>query len=628
MKNWVLGAWLVIVGVFGFSMEGRCAYQLLGQADGVHYTWDGTLANRLLPETPGSYQFDYDAKASVPFNLPWLFPYDGQNFSQITARGNGSMQFGNGPVLAAWNADLSSYYTGGVFVQHKQNPERVVIEWVTETLQDAASGRKNTFAVVLDPTGGIRVDYQGFGNAIIVDNGSGLTSDPNLSITGTYGPVSGLEQTSFLFLNNPTADGDNDQLDNLHEYLAGTNPAVADTDGDGALDGRDLDPLDTALGSIAVALGTTSIDNEASAVIPVTIETASSGSQFSFSQVIDLNGNGMAELGEPVIREFRVTDGIASTNANVPGDNEVVNGTIGTWLDFGNRLDRYHAPGEYVLVVSDGVETVETAFTVTPVIYPQTIAGTITDGANMVPGSFISATDKWGRPTGYAISDHLGNYVLNLPPGEYRLVPEAFVFATAKAASPLINLPAGGSVTADLTVTPGQFHIAGQVYDPSSANGIEGVLVKAESADYLGLALTDENGFDLHLPAGTYEIDVAMTDGASPAFKGYVAAFNQNLSIDLMSDLVGIDFPMNREPCRLRGKCGMGMDCRLRGCRCSLSQAAPPNLWPMPLPIMTAGTHLGFPKAAVGRLPWMPMPPRALDTQGTSSTISPPQPAH
>ncbi|WP_232289567.1 FG-GAP repeat protein [Verrucomicrobium spinosum] len=55
---------------------------------------------------------------------------------------------------------------------------------------------------------------------------------------------------------DPTLDDDSDGLTNLQEYAAGTNPMVADSDGDGTLDGADSEPLNAKVNSLSFVLFT------------------------------------------------------------------------------------------------------------------------------------------------------------------------------------------------------------------------------------------------------------------------------------------------------------------------------------------------------------------------------------
>jgi len=154
--------------------------------------WDGTDADRLkLPTT--DYTSTYGDESSVTYTLPssfGSFSYYGQSFSQITVDTNGNIWFGssgsahsfnldsNGrsPAIAAWNNDLSSYLTGGVFIQHKTSPERIVIEWQTETYTDEGRRRPHNFEVVLFQTGNIRLDYGSFTTSTTnTDFGSGVS---------------------------------------------------------------------------------------------------------------------------------------------------------------------------------------------------------------------------------------------------------------------------------------------------------------------------------------------------------------------------------------------------------------------------------------------------------------------
>uniref|UniRef100_A0A831U6Y1 Choice-of-anchor D domain-containing protein n=1 Tax=Geobacter metallireducens TaxID=28232 RepID=A0A831U6Y1_GEOME len=177
--------------------------------------WDSTYASRTKAPT-ADYDYTYGDESSVTYTLPWSFSFYGQSYTQITADTNGNIWFaatgsahsfdlattGRGPVIAAWNNDLSSYFNGGVFIQHKTNPERVVIEWQAETYSDEGTGRPNRFAVVLFPNGTIRTDYGAFSPTVGKDFGSGISrgdGTASLSLTTTYGNAFSLAGRSFLF---------------------------------------------------------------------------------------------------------------------------------------------------------------------------------------------------------------------------------------------------------------------------------------------------------------------------------------------------------------------------------------------------------------------------------------------
>ena len=92
------------------------------QLSEVAETWDGTDANR-TKERSTNYTYTYGDEASITYLLPWTFNFYGQSYIQINVDTNGNVWFGTsgfaksfelanngrGPVIAAWNNDLSSY---------------------------------------------------------------------------------------------------------------------------------------------------------------------------------------------------------------------------------------------------------------------------------------------------------------------------------------------------------------------------------------------------------------------------------------------------------------------------------------------------------------------------------------
>lgn len=178
------------------------------------FAWDGTDENRQKPPT-ADYSSTYGDEAGLTYTLPWSFPFYGQSYNQISADTNGNIWFGgggsahsfslgsngHGPVIALWNHDLSSYYSGGVFVQHKTGPERIVVEWQTETYSNEGRRKPDTFEAVLYPTGAIRVDYKAFTQSSTnKDFGSGISLNDGkffINLTGDQGNVFDLSGKSY-----------------------------------------------------------------------------------------------------------------------------------------------------------------------------------------------------------------------------------------------------------------------------------------------------------------------------------------------------------------------------------------------------------------------------------------------
>lgn len=184
---------------------------------GTSTVWDGTYADRLTASTL-DYNYTYGDERSVSYTLPWPITFYGQTYTNISADTNGNVWFtatgpansfvlaSTGPVVATCNNDLSSYYYGGVFIQRKTNPERVVIEWQNETYTDEGEYLPNDLEMVIFSNGSVRFDYLSFGGANLKDSGSGISGGggaSNLNLTALAGPVYTLQNASFMFLHYP-----------------------------------------------------------------------------------------------------------------------------------------------------------------------------------------------------------------------------------------------------------------------------------------------------------------------------------------------------------------------------------------------------------------------------------------
>ena len=646
-------------------------------------TWDGTEGNTLKSPT-SDYDYACGDDESGAYALPWAVTFYGQTYSRITVDTNGNIWFnataaansfnlantGRGPVISAWNNDLSSAFQGGVFIQHKTNPERIVIEWQTDTYTEESMNLPSSFAVVIYPDGSIRYDYSSFNTQTGDDAGSGISrgdGSASLNLTTLYGNVFTLSGRSFLFSpqslysvtvsksgqGSGTVTGSPPgiscgsaciasfakgtaltlmavpafgsvfdgwsgacsgaepcaiSIDNAKNVLASfsqpQSPMVAISSPSGSiatntptlsynvstgtvvvkidgtvvntLPGAILDaladgphiirvestnsggyqgfaescfivdttpPIATGI-TPALTLSSTAIAADYQGTVGITISNINpAASEVLIEQLVDVNQNNVDDAGDYVIRSFKVTDGIASTNPNVQGDeDEVANSAVTSTLNYFLTCDLYHAPGHYLFRATKGTQNSVVPFTVSSVSQSLMVVGMVTDGTNPIAGAMVQLTDKWQRHLAYAVANASGIYVLNIKqPGIFNLLPVAYGYV----AIPIpVTLAASQNIeNHNLSLTAGTYHLSGNVRDATSGTGIAGVWIQASDGNNSGIALTNSSGvYDLLLPSGQYSVSTfAGVFGPSSFAKGYADYDRQPLTITVSGNTAASD---------------------------------------------------------------------------------------
>ncbi len=295
-----------------------------------------------------------------------------------------------------------------------------------------------------------------------------------------------------------------------------------------------------------IAISPNSIDEDYCGPLQLSVSGLySPGAAVRIEQVVDADQDGLAGPGEPVIRSFELTDGNASANPNVQGDEDgLVDGTITTSLNFYNPLDRPHAAGHTVFRVVGAYGSTVTPLVVSAVPQAQSIAGTIGNGMSLMPGGLATLVDKWGREITHVQADDMGHYVLNVPvPGEYYLVGWAPGHVVDKSALALVSVGSNENLSGlNIQVMAGSHLVTGQVTDEVTGVGIVGIRVTAENAHYEGSGLTDATGaFELLLPAGDY---LLRADVAAAAAQGYVGLGAGGNAISVSGELTDIELPL------------------------------------------------------------------------------------
>lgn len=273
---------------------------------------------------------------------------------------------------------------------------------------------------------------------------------------------------------------------------------------------------------------------------------------------LDLDGNGRLGPGEPTVRQFSVTDGVAHGNLNIISDDDgSADGQITARLNYRFVNDRYHAAGQYVITVDTLQGQANEAFAVILDSQLPHLEGQVRSGQGApVHGALVELHDPWGRSHGFAVTDAAGRYRFNIrQPGDYLPVPLADGYVFDRGVAPATKVVSGEAATQDLVVLAGDRQVSGRVRDEGSAVGLAGVLVRAESSRYLAAAMTAADGsYHLRLPDGEYGLWVETRPGDGLASHGYVGSQAPLQTIKVDGDLIGRDLSVSRGTDLLCGK--------------------------------------------------------------------------
>ncbi|HEU5396519.1 MAG TPA: carboxypeptidase-like regulatory domain-containing protein [Verrucomicrobiae bacterium] len=276
----------------------------------------------------------------------------------------------------------------------------------------------------------------------------------------------------------------------------------------------------TASAQVTLTVTPAVVSNTYAGTITLNITGLNSGEQVYVGKWIDLDGNGMADPGEPLMDAFQLIDNDNSyalvggiTNINMPFDVDPAPGTVSATLTLPAAMPMETMVGHYVYQVLSPVgrfAPVAATFAITNATLPQMITGTIYHGdGTAFPYAVAAVQDAvHGNIAGMAVSDGSGHYAIASYPGEYSVIGARPGYYSDTSAGASFYLTNGTTVTNDLVLTNGgPYTISGTVYDQNSSNGVPGLLLQFQSGNFFEVAFTDTNGsYSAAVPPGFWKI--------------------------------------------------------------------------------------------------------------------------
>jgi hypothetical protein len=283
------------------------------------------------------------------------------------------------------------------------------------------------------------------------------------------------------------------------------------------------------------------VSNTYTGTITLQVTGLASGDTVVVQKFLDANTNGVIDAADWLAQQFTLTDGQPGmviggvTNANVPGDANPTAGQITANLNFPNGDFTQNIVGKGLFKLSSpaGHFTPLTAsFSVTNSPYAQKFSGNvlISGTGTAVPNAVVllfpppspGHDGPGGSPLAGTVANNAGSYSISVPPGTYMPVAFKSNYLMNFAATPVLALSSGQTLTTNLAVASPTSTISGKLVDANNSSvGLAGVLVPVQaSSGLMGVGFTDSNGnFSVGVQSGQWGINA---DDTSLTVHGYV----------------------------------------------------------------------------------------------------------
>jgi len=269
--------------------------------------------------------------------------------------------------------------------------------------------------------------------------------------------------------------------------------------------------LDFSPADIDVAVSPSSITSDHAgnvtlsiAGLPVPYQTV------RIERILDLNSNGSADSGEPLVQSFEVTDGIVPTvggvrNPLIPGDEDgTANNAISAFLSLRTSSELGRTAGNYIIRISgSGLVTESAVFQITQPPTGQSVSGQVVTSSG-TPLAYAVVRSR-NTSTG-TVADATGNFTLNLPAGDDELAAIKVGYFSENALIQAISLGTGQNLAGiNPVLSAATAWIHGRLTD-SSSGPLPGVQIDAQSDDATAIVTTDADGrFTVPANEGSWE---------------------------------------------------------------------------------------------------------------------------